>query len=137
MWLFLPSGFVSLVAYAPPATGDHRHPWGEASEWLLARAFHPGALVRAFHNAPGWEEYRTDFWQTLDADYPLRMLVHREFAAARLAMHARSVTYSNFKAEAYRAEQYGMVPASYSDRLGMVQATMREEEETWRPDAPV
>mgnify|MGYP000043473808 CR=1 FL=1 len=109
MWLIFDYGFASLVEYQPVESDRHVQPWGDPYEWLMARAYDPAVLRRAFQPPQGWAEYASAVWETPEYDYPARRLVHRELAAWSMANHLRrEVGYGNTKEAVRVGEHYGL-----------------------------
>ena len=79
MWLFLPEGFLSIVA----VQGEERGPT------LLVRARAAGHIEACFPDA----EVAT----TPDADYRYRAFVPREQVVAALVQQVQDLCYTNFK----------------------------------------
>ncbi|MCP9793550.1 hypothetical protein KBZ20_14235 [Vulcanococcus limneticus Candia 3F8] len=79
MWLFLPDGFLSIVA----VKGEENGPT------LLVRARAAGHIEACFPAA--------EVITTADADYRYRAFVPREQVAAALAEQVRQLSYTNFK----------------------------------------
>lgn len=77
MWVFLPDGFVSIVA--------HRH----ESENVMVRARNAQHLHNLF---PGCKVTELD-----EADYRYRAVLPRNDVAAMLSNHIKSMGYDNFK----------------------------------------
>jgi len=86
MWLFLPNGFLSVVA--------HR----ETPEVLLCRARVKGDLERLLPPRP--------VFTTPDADYLYRCFVDRSALAETIAYHANAIDYEKFKPSVVDKRRY-------------------------------
>lgn len=95
MWVFLPGGFVSIVAHRTIPDG------------LLVRARRREDL-EVFRGA-GLDAYRCAITATPDADYPFRMLMDKISVSKTLARLVASIDYDNFKAAPGNADRQHML----------------------------
>lgn len=83
MWVFIPGGFVSIVA--------HRDKPGT----VLVRARRRADLPRFF--AAGGTKVKVAVQETPDADYPFRVEASRSRVSNLVMLHALAIDYDNFK----------------------------------------
>lgn len=112
MWLFLPIGFFSVVAYMPEGlVSRHQHafPYPSLTRQLLIRSRARQDLERLLEKLRQVSKRleRVKIIATPDADYPYRAIVERRLFAKLLTQFVTDeLTYPNFKVEAAKQRHW-------------------------------